>query len=130
MSRPETAIVTCLALLFYYIVVAHTALLRVRHQIGEPTTTGHPQFDIAFWLQQKTGHQPIMLLLGLWLYAYYFSSLWAGIIGFLWILTRMFFAIRFINEPKSSPVGDWISRGMIVWLVVGSLVGITLSALN
>ena len=71
-----------------------------------------------------------MFLLGLWLYAYYFSSLWAGIIGFLWILTRMFFAIRFINEPKSSPVGDWISRGMIVWLVVGSLVGITLSALN
>lgn len=124
------AVVTCLTVLFYTIVIAHTGRLRVRHRIAEPATTGHPQFETAFRLQQKTAHQLIMFLPVLWLYAYYLSSLWAGIIGFIWILTRMYFAISFINEPKSSPVGDWFSRGVIAWLVVGSLVGITLSALN
>ena len=60
----------------------------------------------------------------------YVSSLWAGIIGFLCIITRMYFACRYINEPKSYPVSDWISRAVLVWILIGSLISVTLYTLQ
>ena len=124
------AIATCLSLVYFYIVIAHTGRLRVRHNIAEPASSGHPAFETATRLQQKTAHQLIVFLPGLWLYAMYVSSLWAGIIGFLWIITRMYFACRYIDEPKSYPVSDWISRAVLVWFLIGSLVSVTTTTLR
>ena len=48
------AIVTCLSLVYFYIVIAHTGRLRIRHRIEEPASSGHPTFETAARLQQKT----------------------------------------------------------------------------
>src|ERR1700674_421541 len=52
-----TAIVTCLALLLYAVLIARVGSARVKYNILAPATTGHPAFERAFRIQANTAEQ-------------------------------------------------------------------------
>jgi uncharacterized membrane protein YecN with MAPEG domain len=115
------AIVTCLALLLYSVFIARVALARGKYNIPAPATTGHPAFERAFRIQNNTGEQLIIMLPGLWLFSIYVSPLWAFLLGLLWIVGRIVYAIGYTRNPEARALGFVIGFAANVVLVLGSL---------
>lgn len=122
------AIATCLALAFYLIVTMLVGRQRARHSIPAPTTSGPADFERAFRVQQNTVEQLVIFLPVLWLYAFYVSSLWAGIAGLVWVIGRIVFAVCYIREPSSRGPGMSVTFGATLWLLLGAIWGIAHSA--
>lgn len=93
------ALVTGLALLLYVGVFVGAGRARLRYRIQAPAVTGAPQFERAFRIQQNTLEQLIWLVPALWLFAFYVSPFWGGIIGLVWIAARIFYASRITAIP-------------------------------
>jgi hypothetical protein len=88
-----TALVTVLAVLFYFFVATRVAAARGKYGVKLPAISGHPDFDRVFRVQMNTLEwMPIFLPL-LWLCAIYFSDAVAALLGLLWTrewgLTRL-----------------------------------------
>ncbi len=115
------AIVTCLALLLYGVFIARVALARGKYKVPAPATTGHPAFERIIRIQTNTGEQLIILLPGLWLFSIYFSPLWASLLGLLWILGRVVYAVGYSRNPDGRALGFVISFAVNMILVLGSL---------
>jgi glutathione S-transferase len=97
------ALVTALALLVYAVVFMVTARARARYGIQAPAVTGAPEFERAFRIQQNTLEQLIWFLPALWLFAFYVSPGWAGILGLVWIGGRIHYALSYYRDPEARP---------------------------
>lgn len=117
------AIVTCLALVLYGIFVARVAIARGKYNIPAPATTGHPAFERTFRIQNNTGEQLIIMLPGLWLFSFYVAPLWASLIGLVWIVGRIVYAVGYSRNPESRALGFVIGFLANAVLVLGSLAG-------
>ena len=115
------AIVTCLALLLYGVFIARVALARGKYGIAAPATTGHPVFERTIRIQTNTGEQLIIMLPGLWLFSAYVSPLWAGLLGLIWIVGRIVYAVGYTRNPDGRGLGFVIGFAATVVLVLGSL---------
>jgi glutathione S-transferase len=115
------AIVTCLALVLYALLSLRVARARVRYNILAPATTGHPAFERCFRIQQNTGEQLIIMLPGLWLFSFLVSPNWACLLGAIWILGRIVYAVSYTREPQSRALGFAIAFLANAMLVLGSL---------
>ena len=73
--------VTLLALLVYFSVTAKTGQARLKFGVKAPATSGAPEFERAFRIQQNTLEQLMLFLPSLWLFAALVSDLWAGAAG-------------------------------------------------
>ena len=79
------AFVVALALLLYVGVFVSVGRARLRYGIEAPAVTGAPEFERIFRIQQNMLEQLIWFVPALWLFALYTSSLWAGLIGLVWV---------------------------------------------
>jgi uncharacterized MAPEG superfamily protein len=121
------SLVTALALLLYAIITINTALMRGRHGVKAPATSGHPAFERAFRVQQNTLEQLVLFLPALWLYSVYVSDRAASVIGAVWILGRVFYAWSYYRDPAKRGPGYVISTAASGVLLVGALIGIVLA---
>ena len=69
-----TAIVTCLAILFYFFTGLQVGRARVKFGIKAPATTGNPDFERVFRVQMNTLEWLPIFLPSLWLFAIYISD--------------------------------------------------------
>jgi glutathione S-transferase len=118
------ALVTALALLVYAGVFMVTARARARYGIQAPAVTGAPEFERAFRIQQNTLEQLIWFLPALWLFAFYVSPGWAGILGLVWIGGRIHYALSYYRDPEARGPGFIIGFASAAVLLVGALLGI------
>ncbi len=100
-----TAIVTCLALLLYAVLIGRVGYARGKYNIEAPATTGHPAFERAIRIQANTGEQLIIFLPSLWLFSIYVSPLWASLLGLFWIVGRIVYAVSYSREPRRRQAG-------------------------
>ena len=68
------AIVTCLAVAFYFFTSAQVARARGRLGVKLPAITGHPDFERIFRVQMNTLEWMPIFLPSLWLFAIYLSD--------------------------------------------------------
>lgn len=118
------ALVTGLALLLYVGVFVATGRARLRYRIQAPAVTGAPQFERAFRIQQNTLEQLIWFVPALWLFAFYMSPFWGGIIGLVWIAARIFYAFSYYRDPDTRGPGFIVGFASAALLLIGGLVGI------
>jgi glutathione S-transferase len=118
-----TAIVTCLALLFYALLSVRVAVARAKYNISAPATTGHPVFERAFRIQQNTGEQLLLMLPALWLFSLFVAPIWACLLGLVWIAGRILYAVGYIREPERRLAGFVISFAATGLLLLGALIG-------
>jgi glutathione S-transferase len=123
------ALVTALALLLYAGVFMVTARARARYGIQAPAVTGAPEFERAFRIQQNTLEQLIWFLPALWLFAFYVSPGWAGILGLVWIGGRIHYALSYYRDPEARGPGFMTGFASAAVLLVGALLGIVVDLL-
>ena len=64
-----TALVTCLAILFYFFTIIQVSKARVAFGIKVPATSGNPDFERVFRVQMNTLEWMPIFLPSLWLFA-------------------------------------------------------------
>ena len=121
------ALITVLALIEYFIILARTGSARTRYDVKAPATTGHEIYERYYRAQQNTVEQLMIFLPGLWLFAYYVHSLAAAVLGGLFILGRFLFFRAYIKAPERRVVGFVIGSIVNVILLLGALGGIVVS---
>ncbi len=116
--------VTNLALIVYFVLTLNVGRARVKHKVPAPQTSGNPDFERVFRVQQNTLEQLILFLPSLWLFSVFVSPLWGAGLGMLWIIGRILYAWGYYKAAENRSIGFALTALSILALLVGSLVGI------
>jgi glutathione S-transferase len=113
-----TAIVTCLAVAFYFFTTIPVGKAREKFGIKAPATTGNPDFERVFRVQMNTLEWLPIFLPSLWLFAIYISDEGAAVLGLIWILGRILYMSGYSQaaEKRSMGFGIQALAGMVLWL--------------
>jgi len=121
-----TALVTCLAILFYFITSVQVARARATYGVKLPAITGNPDFERIFRVQMNTLEWMPIFLPAMWLFAIYLSDRIAAALGVVWIIGRIIYLIGYRKAVERRGPGFGIqalatiilwfgSAGAIVW---------------
>src|SRR4051812_34395709 len=80
-----TALVTCLAIAFYFFLSTRVAAARIKSGVKAPAITGDPDFERVFRVHMNTLEWMPIFLPSLWLFAVYISDPVAAVLGLVWI---------------------------------------------
>lgn len=118
------AFATWLALTVYIATFVVAGRARHHYQVEAPRTDGPEEFQRRLRVQQNTVEQLVLFLPALWLFAWYISPVWAGVLGILWSVARVFYALCYYREPSRRGAGFVAAFFVVVILWLGSLFGI------
>ena len=118
----DTALVTLLAILFYFYTSTQVARARVKFGIKVPAISGDPDFERIFRVQMNTLEWMPIFLPSLWLFAIYVSDAVAAAIGAVWIIGRVVYFIGYSKEAAKRGRGFAIQAFASITLWVGALV--------
>ena len=124
-----TALVTCLAILFYFFTSIQVSKARVKFGVKVPATSGNMDFERVFRVQMNTLEWMPIFLPSLWLFAIYISDAIAALLGLVWIAGRILYIVSYSKAAsKRGPgfgiqafatVALWLgATGAIVWRLV------------
>jgi glutathione S-transferase len=116
-----TALVTCLAILFYFFTTIQVSKARTAFGIKVPATSGHPDFERVFRVQMNTLEWMPIFLPSLWLFAIYISDPIAAVIGIVWIAGRILYMTGYSQAAAKRGRGFGIQAGAAIILWVGAL---------
>jgi glutathione S-transferase len=116
-----TALVTCLAILFYVFTGIRVSSARSAHGVKAPATTGHPDFERVFRVQMNTLEWMPVFLPSLWLFAIYVSDWIAGLIGLVWITGRVLYLVGYSRAAEKRGPGYGIQALACLVLLLGAL---------
>ena len=127
LSAPAT-LLTAAVTLFAILIAIGTAMLvaRVRTKTGvlPPAMSGHPSVERALRVQGNTGESFIVFLPALWLAALYFQGWLPPIIGLIWCLGRIVYAVGYMSDPNRRHIGFGICMLSIFALIILAAIGI------
>ena len=121
----STALVTCLAIAFYFFTAVQVTRARGAFGIKAPATTGNPDFERVFRVQMNTLEWMPIFLPSLWLFAIYISDPVAAVLGLIWIAGRILYMIGYSKAARNRGLGFGIqaSAAVILWLgALGAIV--------
>ena len=118
------SLVTALSMLLFAVVTRMVGVARGRYKVMPPTTSGHPDFERYYRVQQNTLEQLMLFLPSLWLFAVYVSSIWAGALGTAWLMGRAWYAYGYYREAKRRVPGFIIGIAASSALLLGALLAI------
>lgn len=121
-------IVTVLALLQFNWFGLEVTKMRAKHQCKAPATTGAPEFERMFRVQQNTMEQLVMFLPALWLFAKTVQPLWAAGLGAVYLVGRAMYRIAYVNDPTSRSPGMMLTGLPTMVMLIGAL-GVTAYAI-
>ncbi len=113
-----TALVTCLAILFYFLTGMQVAKARAAFGIKAPAISGNPDFERVFRVQMNTLEWLPIFLPALWLFAIYLSDTIAAALGLVWIVGRILYMKGYSKAADKRGPGFGIQAGaaMLLWL--------------
>ncbi len=116
-------LVTLVTLLIYYVLLANVARARAKYKVPVPNTTGDPNFERVFRVQQNTVEQLLLFLPSLWLFSLFISPIWGAGIGTVWAIGRIIYAWGYYQAAEKRALGFGINSLSFLVLLVGALVG-------
>jgi glutathione S-transferase len=116
-----TALVTLLAVLFYFFTCARVATARATYGVKLPAISGHPDFERVFRVQMNTLEWLPIFLPSLWLFAIYVGDQAAAALGLVWIVGRLFYMIGYIKATERRSPGFFIQALACAVLLFGAL---------
>ena len=120
------AIVTVVALLQFFWFGWQVGVARGKYGIAAPATSGNEKFERVFRVHMNTLEQLVVFLPALWIFASFVSSLWAAILGAIFIVGRAIYAVTYVKDPKKRSAGFALTAlpelvlliGILVWAVM------------
>ena len=116
-----TALVTLLAVLFYFFTSTRVARARYKYGVKLPAISGNEDFERIFRVQMNTLEWLPIFLPSLWLFAIYIGDAIAAVIGLVWIAGRIVYMIGYTRSVPSRFPGFAIQSTVCTVLVLGSL---------
>ena len=116
-----TAAVTILSLLTYFWMGVRVAAARSKYGVAAPATSGEATFDRIFRTHQNTLEWLPTYLASLWLFAVYVSDALAAILGVIWIIGRVLYALGYAREAGGRTPGFLIQLTAVTVLLFGAL---------
>jgi glutathione S-transferase len=116
-----TAIVTCLAVLFYFFTATRVSRARAAYGVKVPAIAGHPDFERVFRVQMNTLEWMPIFLPSLWLFAIYISDGLAAAIGLVWIAGRVLYLAGYSEAATKRGRGFVIQAAAAAVLWLGAL---------
>jgi glutathione S-transferase len=121
-----TALVTLLAIAFYFFTIMNVSRSRASTGIKVPATSGHPDFERAFRIQANTLEWMPIFLPALWLFAIYIGDAIAAGIGAVWIIGRVVYFIGYSRAAAKRGPGFAIQGIAAIALWAGALGAVVL----
>jgi glutathione S-transferase len=121
-----TALVTLLAIAFYFFTIMNVSRSRASTGVKVPATSGHPDFERAFRIQANTLEWMPIFLPALWLFAIYIGDAIAAGIGAVWIIGRVVYFIGYSKAAAKRGPGFAIQGIAAIALWAGALGAVVL----
>ena len=119
-----TAIVTLLAIAFYFFISTRVAAAHVKFGVKLPATAGNPDFERIYRVQMNTLEWMPIFLVPLWLFAVTLGDIAAAVLGLVWIVGRAVYFIGYSQAVEKRLAGFFIQAMACIVLFVGALAGI------
>jgi uncharacterized membrane protein YecN with MAPEG domain len=116
-----TYLIIGLSLLLYIGTIWYCGKMRGRCGIPAPAMTGHPDFERAVRIQQNTLESLVPFIPALWLFATMNSGLLAAILGFIWLIGRLLYAVGYAKEARKRSLGFMIAAVPLLIFIVGDI---------
>ena len=121
-----TAMVTLLAVAFYFFMATRVAVARGRFGVKHPATTGDPHFERIFRAHINTLEWMPTFLVPLWLCAVYLNDAAAAALGLIWVGGRVWYFAGYSRAVEKRLPGFFIQLSACLLLFVGAIAGIIL----
>ncbi len=121
---PLTALTTLLICLLMFATSVNVGRARGRYGIKAPAVTGHEMFERAYRVQMNTLENAVLLLPALWLYAGFIGDRGGAVMGAVWLVGRIWYAIAYQNDPTKRGPGFGVSVLAFAGLATGALWGV------
>ena len=121
-----TAIVTLLAVAFYFFLATRVALARGRFNVPLPATTGNPDFERVFRAHANTLEWMPTFLAPLWLCAIYLNDVAAAVLGLVWVGGRVWYFAGYRKATEGRLPGFLVQAIACILLFVGAIAGIVM----
>jgi len=126
-----TALVTCLAILMYFLFSFRVGKARATYGVKAPATSGNPDFERIFRVHMNTLEWMPIFLPALWLFAIYIGDAIAAGLGVVWILGRILYMTGYARAANQrgpgfaiqgfAAIALWLgATGSIIWRLVHS----------
>src|ERR1700704_571795 len=115
------AIVTLLAALVYFWMATQVAGTRRRTGILPPVMTGDPVLERTLRAHYNTLEWIPIFLPSLWLFALYWNSTAAALLGLVWVIGRIVYFVGYVAEARKRTPGFFIQAFAVTVLAVGAL---------
>jgi len=118
------ALMTLLAVLWYFCTLAHVALAHGKYKVYAPAMSGDPAFERSFRVQMNTLEQLVAFLPPMWIYAWYGNPRWAAIACAVWIVGRIIYAVGYWQDAKKRTPGFAITLLALAAVWIAALVSV------
>jgi uncharacterized membrane protein YecN with MAPEG domain len=123
-AYPWTALVTVAALAFYVFAMTRVGNARRTYNVAAPAIAGNPDFERIFRVQANTLEQMVFFLPVLWLFAAIWGDGWAALIGIVWPVGRVIYALGYYQAAEKRAVGFAITALSSIVLLIGVVIGV------
>lgn len=117
----HVAIVTLLALLTYLWMGTQVSAARRKSGVRAPAMTGDPLLERTIRAHYNTLEWLPVFITSLWLFAIYWNSPVAAIIGLIWIAGRIVYFLGYTAEARKRSTGFLIQTLAVAALMFGAL---------
>jgi glutathione S-transferase len=125
-----TAIVTLLAVAFYFLLATRVAVARGKFNVKLPATAGNPDFERIFRVHMNTLEWMPTFLAPLWLCAVYLNDIAAAALGLVWIGGRALYFAGYSKAVEKRLPGFFIQSTACILLFIGAVAGIVMHWTN
>jgi glutathione S-transferase len=130
-----TAVVTILAILFYFWTGIAVGQMRSKHGVKAPAMTGNAEFECAVRVQMNTLEWMVIFVPLLWLATIYFSpamtTAWLSwlppLFGLIWIVGRVLYMNGYMTAPDKRGLGFSVAGIAVIGLLIMTIVGIVMA---
>jgi glutathione S-transferase len=121
-----TAIVTLLAIAFYFFLATRVAVARGKFNVKLPATSGDPDFERIFRVHMNTLEWMPTFLVPLWLCAFYLNDIAAAALGLVWIVGRARYFAGYSEAVEKRLPGFFVQSTACLLLFIGAIAGIVM----
>ncbi len=121
-----TAIVTLLAVAFYFFLATRVAAARGKLGVKLPATTGNPDFERIFRAHVNMLEWMPTFLVPLWLCAIYLNDAAAAVLGLVWIVGRALYFTGYSRAVEKRLPGFFVQSTVCLLLFIGAAAGIVM----
>ncbi len=117
------AIITIAALLEYMFFAFRVGTSRDKFGVVAPATSGHPEWERMYRVQQNTVEQLVVFLPSLWLSSMLVNPMVGAGVGAVFVIGRAMYYVGYVKDPGSRTTGFLIGFLANVVLLLGALGG-------